>query len=53
MLDRAETGHFIITESSSGQRWAGQVSDVMEVSPGECPGGDESWSVLNDEFSGG
>ena len=33
--------------------WAGQVSSVIEVSPGECPGGDELWSVLKDEFSGG
>lgn len=53
VLDNTETGHLIITESSSGQCWAGQVSDVMEVSPGGCPGGAESWSVLKDEFSGG
>ena len=53
MLDSTEMGHFIITEGSSGQCWAGQVSSVIEVSPGECPGGDELWSVLKDEFSGG
>lgn len=32
---------------------AGQVSSVIEVSPGECPGEDEQWSVLKDEFSDG
>ena len=53
VLDSTETGHFVITEGSSGQCWAGQVSSVIEVSPGECPGEDEQWSVLKDEFSDG
>lgn len=53
VLDSTEMGHFIITEGSSGQCWAGQVSSVIEVSPGKCPGGDELWSVFKDEFAGG